>query len=219
MSEVMEKAPIAHPDRFFIGGAWVDPSSSATLDVIDSDSEEVFVTVAEAQAADIERAVAAARNAFDSGPWPRLSHAERAEWLRKIAREMDARAVDTARIWSVESGMVHSFAAGSATMIGGAYDYYAGLADSFDQITDINTFDAKDLKIGPNGELEIIFSAKRPAGYTGNWAPITPRTSPLGPVSTTRCPTSTWLSQPPMPAKKRKPSSSMWVICRPISSM
>ena len=91
-------------------------------------------TVAEAQAADIERAVAAARKAFDSGPWPRLSHAERAEWLRKIAREMDARAVDTARIWSVESGMVHSFAAGSATMIGGAYDYYAGLADSFEFI-------------------------------------------------------------------------------------
>jgi hypothetical protein len=54
-----------------------------------------------------------------------------------------------------------------------------GIADSFDQVTDINTFDAKNLKIGPNGEMEIIFSAKRPAGYTGDWAPITPRTNNL----------------------------------------
>jgi hypothetical protein len=54
-----------------------------------------------------------------------------------------------------------------------------GIVDSFAQINDINTFDAKHLKIGPNGEIEIIFSAKRPAGYDGNWAPLTPRTDNL----------------------------------------
>src|SRR5580658_8646283 len=76
--------PIRHADRFFIGGQWVTPSSQATIKVIDSGTEEVFFTVAEAQAADISRAVAAAREAFDNGPWPRLSHAERAEYLRAI---------------------------------------------------------------------------------------------------------------------------------------
>jgi hypothetical protein len=63
-------APIRHADRFFIGGQWVAPSSDATIKVIDSGTEETCFTVAEAQAADISRAVAAAREAFDNGPWP-----------------------------------------------------------------------------------------------------------------------------------------------------
>jgi hypothetical protein len=54
-----------------------------------------------------------------------------------------------------------------------------GLVDNFGAVNDINTFDDKSLKIGPAGELEIIFSAKRPEGYTGNWAPLTPRTDNL----------------------------------------
>jgi hypothetical protein len=54
-------APIRHADRFFIGGQWVAPSSDATIKVIDSGTEETYFTVAEAQAADISRAVEAAR--------------------------------------------------------------------------------------------------------------------------------------------------------------
>ena len=72
------RVPLKHPDRFFIGGGWVQPSSSALLDVLDSHSEEVFLSVAEAQAPDMDRAVTAAREAFDTGPWPRMSHLERA---------------------------------------------------------------------------------------------------------------------------------------------
>lgn len=82
------KAPIRHADRFFIGGQWVQPSSDATIKVIDSGSEELFFSVAEAQAADISRAVEAARQAFDAGPWPRLTHAERAGYLRAIGAEL-----------------------------------------------------------------------------------------------------------------------------------
>jgi acyl-CoA reductase-like NAD-dependent aldehyde dehydrogenase len=47
------RAPIRHADRFFIGGQWVQPSSDATIKVIDSGTEELFFSVAEAQAADI----------------------------------------------------------------------------------------------------------------------------------------------------------------------
>jgi hypothetical protein len=61
-------ALLRHADRFFIGGEWAEPSSDAKIDVIDSDTEQVFFSVAEAQAADISRAVEAARQAFDSGP-------------------------------------------------------------------------------------------------------------------------------------------------------
>ena len=52
---------LRHLDRFFIGGEWVTPSSEATITVTDSATEERFFSVAEAQAADIARAVEAAR--------------------------------------------------------------------------------------------------------------------------------------------------------------
>ncbi len=51
--------------------------------------------------------------------------------------------------------------------------------DRVDAVKDSNVFDTKDLEVGPNGELEIIFSQERPAGYTGNWAKITPITDTL----------------------------------------
>ena len=71
--------PLAHPESFFIGGSWVAPSSDSTIDVIDAGTEELAFSIAEAQAADMARAVESARTAFDEGPWPQLTHAERAE--------------------------------------------------------------------------------------------------------------------------------------------
>jgi len=89
-------APIQHPDRLFIGGEWAAPSGATRFDVLNSATEELFVSVAEAQAADMSAAVAAARQAFDHGPWPRMTHAERAGYLRAIAAELALRADDQA---------------------------------------------------------------------------------------------------------------------------
>lgn len=71
-AETPTSAGLRHPDRFYVGGEWLAPSSSARIEVRDSGTEDVFLTVAEAQADDVERAVAAARRAFDEGPWPRI---------------------------------------------------------------------------------------------------------------------------------------------------
>ena len=101
------KVPIRHADRFFIGGQWVQPSSDATIKVIHSGTEELFFSVAEAQAADISRAVEAARQAFDACPWPRLTHAERAGYLRAIGAELSRRSDDIGQIWPRESGVLH----------------------------------------------------------------------------------------------------------------
>ena len=86
MTEQLPTPPIANSGKFYIDGKWADPSSSATIDVIEAATEELYFTVAEARAADIERAVAAARRAFDEGPWPRMSPGRRAEYLRAIAQ-------------------------------------------------------------------------------------------------------------------------------------
>ena len=124
--------PIRHPDRFFIGGQWVTPSSDATISVIDSHTEDVYFTVAEAQAADIDRAVSAAREAFDNGPWPRLTHAERAEYLRALGEQVVTRAADIAQMWPRESGVLAAVAqTAPRSARKHTFDYYAGLADTF----------------------------------------------------------------------------------------
>lgn len=124
-------APIKHPDLFFIDGKWTKPSSASKIDVINSATEELFASVAEAQEADINRAVAAARKAFDHGPWPRMTHAERAVYLKAIADELDKRVEEGALIWTTESGLLHSVAKDRAAALSGTYKYYAGLADTY----------------------------------------------------------------------------------------
>jgi aldehyde dehydrogenase (NAD+) len=123
--------PIRHADRFFIGGEWVTPSSQATIKVIDSGTEELFFSVAEAQAADISRAVAAAKEAFDAGPWPRLSHAERAGYLRAIGEEVAKRTEDLGQIWPRESGVLHTIARNTGKGAKRTFNAFADLADSF----------------------------------------------------------------------------------------
>ena len=124
-------APVRHADRFFIGGEWVTPSSASKIDVDDSGTEELFFSVAEAQEADMAHAVAAAREAFDHGPWPTLSHTKRAEFLRAISAGLQERAEDFGQIWPRQSGVVHSVAKWAAMGGAMAFDYYAGLADTF----------------------------------------------------------------------------------------
>jgi aldehyde dehydrogenase (NAD+) len=125
------KAVLRHPDRFFIGGQWVEPSSALTIDVIDSHSEELFFQVAEAQAPDMDRAIGAAKQAFDRGPWPRLSHEERGGYLRSMADTLQRRAEEYNNIWPRESGVVYSVA--QLTSLGNpkTFRFYADLASTF----------------------------------------------------------------------------------------
>ncbi|HWW54518.1 MAG TPA: aldehyde dehydrogenase family protein, partial [Acidimicrobiales bacterium] len=60
-------------DRLFIGGDWVAPATSAVIEVISPHTEEVIAQVPEASTADVDRAVVAARRAFESGTWPTLT--------------------------------------------------------------------------------------------------------------------------------------------------
>jgi aldehyde dehydrogenase (NAD+) len=122
---------LRHLDRFFIGGDWVTPSSDATITVTDPATEERFLSVAEARAPDMARAVGAAHEAFATGPWPRMSHAERAGYLRAIAGSLRRRAEDVADIWPRQSGVVYGTAAAAAARVAKTFDYYAALADSF----------------------------------------------------------------------------------------
>jgi acyl-CoA reductase-like NAD-dependent aldehyde dehydrogenase len=69
--------------RSFVGGRWV-ASGGELIDVISPHTEEVIAQIADADADAIGAAVAAARTAFDTGPWPRLTVAERVAWIRRL---------------------------------------------------------------------------------------------------------------------------------------
>lgn len=120
---------LASPDKLFIGGDWSTSSGADGIDIISPSTEETVGRVAKATKADMDRAVAAARQAFDHGPWPRLSGPERAVYLHRIAEEMAKRADDFARAWSLQVGMPYSQTSATAPFMGGYFSYYAGLAE------------------------------------------------------------------------------------------
>jgi aldehyde dehydrogenase (NAD+) len=83
-------------DRLFIGGDWVAPEGTDTIGIVSPVTEEVIARVPDGTEADIDKAVAAARIAFDRGPWPRLAPSERGEILRKAAAQITAEMGDMA---------------------------------------------------------------------------------------------------------------------------
>jgi aldehyde dehydrogenase (NAD+) len=130
-TSTLSPPPLRHPDRFFIDGAWAAAASDAMIDVIDSGTEELFFRVAGASADDMTRAVDAARVAFDEGPWPRMTHAERAGWLHKMAEGIQARGDDLGQLWPRESGVLFAMAQHAGRIGFGALEQYAALADTF----------------------------------------------------------------------------------------
>ncbi|HEV3133070.1 MAG TPA: aldehyde dehydrogenase [Acidimicrobiia bacterium] len=95
--------------RLFIGGEWVEPAGTGTIDVISPHSEELVGRVPEGTAADIDRAVAAARDAFDNGEWPRLSPEERMAAVQKFSEVYAAHIPDMAAVITEEMGSPISF--------------------------------------------------------------------------------------------------------------
>ena len=120
--------------KFLIGGDWVKPSTDRVIEVVSPTTEQVVFRVAQAADADIDRAVAAAREAFDEGPWPRLSPAERADYLRELARLLRTRKDDLAVAWTEQMGVVFSMAQASPEYAISALDSYATIASSFEFI-------------------------------------------------------------------------------------
>jgi aldehyde dehydrogenase (NAD+) len=110
-------------EKLYADGEWVEPAGKGMLDVINSTSEEVMGRVPEGTADDINRAVAAARRAFDS--WSVTSAAERAGFLQKIAAGLAARQNEIAAIIASEVGMPLPLAtmvqAGMPAMVMGSY--------------------------------------------------------------------------------------------------
>ena len=83
---VPDNIHIAHPDKLFIGGAWVESTADRMIEIVSPNSEAVIARVVDGTEADMDRAVAAARTAFDDGPWSTMAPAERGAIVRRNVR-------------------------------------------------------------------------------------------------------------------------------------
>jgi aldehyde dehydrogenase (NAD+) len=110
---------MTHERQLYLAGQWVDPVAPRLIDVVDPSTEEAFTRVALGNAADVDRAVTAARAAFAS--WSRSTRIERLDLLRAILAEYHRRARDIAAALSSEMGAPIAMALDSQTACGSAH--------------------------------------------------------------------------------------------------
>src|SRR5690606_2200159 len=120
-----EGVNIKHPDKLFIGGEWVAPTSGEQLEIVNPNSEEIVARTAAAGPEDRDRAGAAARQAFDHGPWPATPPAERGAILMKMIDHLEARVPELCAAWVAQVGGLASFA---PIMHGGSIAGLRGIA-------------------------------------------------------------------------------------------
>jgi betaine-aldehyde dehydrogenase len=152
-------------DRLFIGGELVRPESEDVIEVISPATEERIGTAPSSTIEDIDRAVRAARAAFDEGPWPRVSPLERADALELVSDYLRARIPEIAQLITEEMGSPISFSnrlqAPVPVML---LDYFRALAAAFPFEED---------RAGLTGPARIL---REPVGVVGQ---IVPWNAPL----------------------------------------
>jgi aldehyde dehydrogenase (NAD+) len=148
-------------DQLFIGGDWVAPEGTGTIEVISPVTEEVVGRVPDGTEADIDKAVAVARRAFDHGPWPRMTPAERGEILKAVATQITAEMGDMAEIITREMGSPITFSGmGQVLAPMMIFNYYADLA---------TTYPFDEVRTGMLNPQVLV--TKEPVGVVGAIAP------------------------------------------------
>ncbi|MDN5873026.1 MAG: aldehyde dehydrogenase family protein [Sinobacteraceae bacterium] len=95
---------IGKPRQMLIGGQWVNSESGETLDVFNPATDEVIAKVQSANAADVDKAVKAARKAFETGPWGKMLPAERQRIIWKIGELIEEHTEELAQLESLDQG-------------------------------------------------------------------------------------------------------------------
>ncbi|MGW5867286.1 aldehyde dehydrogenase [Streptomyces sp. NPDC055239] len=151
--------------QHFIGGTWVEPASGEYFESTNPATRQVLYRAARGNAADVDRAVAAARKAFEDPRWRDLSQTRRGHLLRRLGDLIADNAEDLARMESRDNGKLLREMRGQLATLPEYFHYYAGLADKIhgDFI--------------PTSDRQVLnYTAREPLGVVGA---ITPWNSPL----------------------------------------
>jgi aldehyde dehydrogenase (NAD+) len=116
--------------KLLINNRWVESASGKTFPTVNPATGEEICRVAEADAADVDKAVLAAREAFEKGPWRKMAAAERGKLLYKLADLIEKNADELARLEALDNGKPLQVArTADLPLVIGCYRYYAGWAD------------------------------------------------------------------------------------------
>jgi len=131
MATIAKELPVAiGPTKILINNRWVSSLSGRTFPTVNPATGEEICQVAEADAADVDEAVKAARNAFENGPWAKMSAADRGRLLYKLADLIEEHADELAMLESRDNGKpFHVARSADLGLTIATYRYYAGWAD------------------------------------------------------------------------------------------
>ncbi len=177
---------IASPKQLLIDGDWVNAKSEKTFDVFDPATDQVVATVAEGDAADIDLAVAAARSAFDQGPWTKMTASDRGRLIWKIGDLIEQNADQLAQLETLDNGKPFTVAkAADVALAADMFRYMAGWATKIEG----NTIPL-NVPYAPGSEFHA-FTLKEPVGVVGQiipWNfPLLMAAWKLGPALATGC--------------------------------
>jgi phenylacetaldehyde dehydrogenase len=155
---------LGEAQQHLIGGRWAPAASGETFEVENPASEEVIARVAKGGREDVERAVKAARRAFESGTWRRLAPSERGKLLWRVADLVEAHAEELAQLESLDNGKPLAVArAADVALTVDHFRYYAGWATKIEGETiPINS---------PDGNLYLDYTLREPVGVVGQIIP------------------------------------------------
>jgi aldehyde dehydrogenase (NAD+) len=146
--------------KLLINNRWVEAASGKTFPTINPATGEEICRVAEADTEDVNRAVRAARDAFEKGPWRRMSASERGRLLNKLADLIEQNIDELARLESLDNGKPYRVAlAADLPLTIGCYRYYAGWSDKLQGRT-----------IPVNGNY-LCYTKLEPVGVVGQVIP------------------------------------------------
>lgn len=149
---------LAQKHKLYIGGEWVDAQSGATLAVEDPATGQQLATVPAGDKADVDKAVAAARKAFESGPWPKISPIERGKLITKLAMRIEELADELAEIEAIDGGKPLAFARHSdMVQTSVTYHYMAGWASKLN---------GEQIQLTGGGDFHA-YTLRQPVGVAG----------------------------------------------------
>lgn len=130
MASTLISAPKIRQTNLFIGGKWVESRTGKRFPTINPVNEQVLAQIAEGDTSDVEVAVKAARDAFDSGPWSRMDARDRGRLLNKLADLMEANLEELAALETLDNGKpIRDSRAADLPLAIDCLRYYAGWAD------------------------------------------------------------------------------------------
>ncbi len=167
--------------QVLIGGDWSKASGNAMIEVFNPADGQTISAIGDSAPDDVDRAVRAARVAFEEGPWATMKPNERARIIYRIADLMESRAEDLAQIETLDNGKPINYARGDVAASIGAFRYYAGWADKIHGSThsvsmygDFHTYTIKE----PVGVVALVV----PWNY-----PLVMAAMKLGPALASSC--------------------------------